>query len=73
MFIVLPPGLIGFKSVEKIFQPVDLYFINHLQHFAKLSSWKTFLGKPDHIGFGQADQSAILIPTKWHASVGQFD
>ena len=54
------------KGFKEIFQPVNLYFIDRLQHPAQLAFRKILVRKPNHIRLRQVNQQTPLIFTKRH-------
>jgi len=59
--------------IEQVFQSIDFDFVHNAQHVAQFSLWKTFVGKPDDIGFRQIDQQPVGVFAEWHAVGGQFE
>ena len=61
------------ERIEQVLQPVDFDFVHDTQHVAQFSLWKTFVGKPDDVGFRQIDQQPLGVSAEWHAIGCQFE
>jgi len=60
------------QGIEEKLQPIDLDFVDCLQHLSQFACGKAFLGEPDHIGFRQVDKQQPSMLAEGHARPGQF-
>lgn len=59
------------QGIKKMFEPVDLDFVDRLQVLTKLAGGEAVAGEPDDVVFGEVDQETAGVFAIGHARVGQ--